>query len=466
MSPQNASAACVLLILTLFWFDRERKVRISPALWIPSLWLLINGSRQVSLWLDPRATTSAENLEGSPIDAAVFGILVLAALCILAWRRGRTGRILRANAPVLLFFAYCALSVLWSDSPFVAFKRWTKALGDLAVVLVVLTDLNPTVALRRVLAREAFILLPLSVLFIRYYPDIGRTYNHWTWEPAYGGVTLFKNMLGITCLIGGLGSVWSLITAFHERKGRDRLFHMGPHLFITLLAVYLFFTADSMTSFSCFMLGSTLIVLSNLKFIRRGRASLHLAIAILIVIPLIALFLPGANMVQSLGRDPSLTGRTTIWAAVISVVKNPLIGTGFESFWTGDRLPKIWRIINEPGIQEAHDGYLEVYLNLGWIGVTLLATLIVTGYRNVISSFRRDRKAGTIRLAFFVVGLIYSFTEAGFRMMSLVWIAFLLSIVTVPPSKLRKDRPAAGDEVARRPPAESGAACEDAIATI
>ena len=74
-----------------------------------------------------------------------------------------------------------------------------------------------------------------------------------------------------------------------------------------------------------------------------------------------------------MGRDSTLTGRTEIWTHVLWVAGNPLLGTGFESFWLGDRLANVWSIM--PGIQEAHNGYLEVYLNLGWIGVTLLAVI-------------------------------------------------------------------------------------------
>jgi len=466
MTPQIASAAYVALILALFWFDRDHKVRTSWALWIPTIWLLINGSRAVSEWFDPVHTGDAESLEGSPVDAAVFGILLLAALGVLVWRRRRTARFLRANAPLLLFFAYCAISILWSDYSFVAFKRWTKAIGDPAVVLVVLTDLNPTAALQRVLSRMAFILLPLSVLFIKYYPTIGRSYDQWSWQPIYGGVTMFKNLLGMTCLVAGLGSLWSFMVAWRERKGRDRLRHMGPHAIIIAMAIYLFLTADSMTSFACFVLAGSLIVLASLRRISRKPTTVHLLVAAVIALALCAVFLPEANLVQSLGRDPTLTGRTRIWAAVISVVRNPMLGAGFESFWTGDRLHKIWVLINEPGIQEAHDGYLEVYLNLGWIGVALLAVLIVSGYRNVITLFRRDRKAGTIRLAFFVAGLVFSITEAGFRMMSPVWIVFLLSTMAVPIGKRRKDRPVASDQSARRASTESGSAYEDALEAI
>ena len=466
MNPHIASIVYLVLILALFWFDRDPRVRISSALWIPTLWLLITGSRAVSMWFESGSVMPTENPEGSPLDAAVFGSLLLAALGVLVWRGRRTATFLRANAPILLFFGYCAISILWSDYSFVALKRWSKAIGDLAVVLVLMTEVNPTAALQRVLSRMAFILLPLSVLFIKYYPDIGRSYNYWTWVPQFGGVTLFKNLLGETCLIAGLGSVWSFMIAYRKRPGRDRLYHLGPHAIIIAMAIYLFLTADSMTSFSCFVFGGTLILLTNLRWISRKPAAIHLLVAATIMLALCAVFLPGSNLVESLGRDSTLTGRTAIWAAALSVVSHPLVGTGFESFWAGNRLLKIWNLINEPGIQEAHNGYLEIYLNLGWIGVTLLTLLILSGYRNVIALFRRDRKAVMIRLAFFVVGVIFSFTEAGFRMMSVSWIAFLLAILAVPASKQRKDRSVKSGESTRHATTESCVAYEDAIEAI
>jgi O-antigen ligase len=75
---------------------------------------------------------------------------------------------------------------------------------------------------------------------------------------------------------------------------------------------------------------------------------------------------------------------------------------------------------------------LEVFLNLGWAGVSLLGIVIVTGYRNVLCALRRDADEGRLRLAYFVAALVYSFTEAGFRMMDPVWIFFLLSAAKVP----------------------------------
>jgi O-antigen ligase len=144
-----------------------------------------------------------------------------------------------------------------------------------------------------------------------------------------------------------------------------------------------------------------------------------------------------------MGRNPTLTGRTEIWTTLLNFSGNPVFGTGFDSFWLGDRLRKIWAtgsLMN--GINEAHNGYIETYLNLGWIGVSLLAALIVTGYRNIIAAFRLDPSIARLKLAFFVVAVVYSFTEVGFRTTCTVWIAFLFAIMAVPkPPVFKRLRP-------------------------
>jgi O-antigen ligase len=145
-----------------------------------------------------------------------------------------------------------------------------------------------------------------------------------------------------------------------------------------------------------------------------------------------ALFLGiGGGALKMMGRNSTLTGRTDIWNIVIGLAGNPFLGTGFESFWLGDRLQAVWRDYGLH-IQEAHNGYLEVYLNLGWIGVALLALLMVTAYQNVMRALREKQETGSLMLAFLLAAVLYSFTEAGFRMMSPIWTAFLLVATSVP----------------------------------
>ena len=159
----------------------------------------------------------------------------------------------------------------------------------------------------------------------------------------------------------------------------------------------------------------------------------------------------------------TLTDRTDIWGLVLSMAGNPFFGAGFESFWLGDRLRKVWNTAY--GINQAHNGYLEVYLNLGWMGLLLLGVLLVRGYRNLVNVVCRNQDFGSLWIAYFTVAIVYNFTEAGFKMMFPVWIFLLLaivaatqgsitSVVTPPPAK--KTRP-----LARK----SDCACEISLET-
>src|SRR2546430_4114573 len=202
-----------LLVLALFWLNRDHKSRVSAALWIAVVWLWISASRPMSQWFGvaPVMQSPDQYLEGSPLDRLVSATLLAAGLTVLLARGGRTRTFLQMNGPLLAFFSYCVLSILWSDYPFVAFKRWTKALGNLVMVLIVLTETDRSAAVKRLLVRSGFLLVPLSVLLIKYYPDLGRGYTPWNWMPYYIGVAGDKNGLGVVCMVFGLGSLRRLV---------------------------------------------------------------------------------------------------------------------------------------------------------------------------------------------------------------------------------------------------------------
>ncbi len=449
-----ATIACIGAILWLFALDRGREMRTSPALWIPTVWMLINSSRSVSDWLH---RTTAEPLsmrysEGSPLDAVIFGALIVGGIVVLNFRTRRTGELLRQNLPVILFFVYCALSILWSDYPFIALKRWSKAAGDLVMVLVVLSDADPLSAIQRFFKRVTFILLPVSVLLILFYPGIGSAYDPDERVVMYVGVTTFKNLLGMTSMVCGLASLWSLMGAYQDRLMTRRGKHLLAHGLMVLTAVWLLVKCDSMTALSCFGLAAAVLVMAGQQWMLRKPSRIHLVIGSAIVLPLFALFID-SGLLHALGRKPNLTDRTSIWAAVLAMHTNPFVGAGFESFWLGNHLQRVWDL-SVHGIQEAHNGYLEVYINLGWIGELLLIAMIVAAYPRILMALRRMPHWGRLRLAFFVAGLIYSLTEAGFRMMNPVWIAFLLAIAG--PALVLERKPSA--QTALSPPTQKAAA--------
>jgi exopolysaccharide production protein ExoQ len=130
-----------------------------------------------------------------------------------------------------------------------------------------------------------------------------------------------------------------------------------------------------------------------------------------------------AKGVQMLGRDPSLTDRTEVWADALALVADPVFGAGFESFWLGERLDKLWaKWWWQPN--QAHNGYIEVYLNLGLLGIAILLGLIVSTFRKIRVDLLTDLHYGRLRLAFLFVVLAYNYTEATFKGVHLIWLVF------------------------------------------
>jgi len=190
---------------------------------------------------------------------------------------------------------------------------------------------------------------------------------------------------------------------------------------------WLLWVADSKTSLICFCCAGLLLVVTKGRFSSRP-AVLHVLTIGLTLTCFAVLFLGvGSAALGAVGRDSSLTGRTDIWRLVLRFAQNPFFGEGYETFWIGERLNAIWKFYY--GLNQCHNGYLEIYVNLGWVGVALLASVIITGYRRVMSALRMNREVGQLCLAYFFVAVVHNFTEASFKMMAPIWILLLISIM-------------------------------------
>jgi O-antigen ligase len=372
----------------------------------------------------------ASQSANSPMDATAFALLILAGLVVLWQRSKRTKALLKANWLVVIYFGFCLLSVLWSDFPVVAFKRWTKAIGDLVMVLIVFTEALPVRAFGRFLTRIGFVLVPASLLFIRYFGNLGRGYDP-DGRPMYTGVTTNKNVLGVITFVTALGSLWYLFSLFDAGRKRNHARQLLARGTLLGMSFALLIMAHSATSLACFMLGSAVMLITRLKWVSSSQRNVHAVVLSIVVFAGVVMLFGGQSVVvHALGRQTTLTGRTDIWAAVLPVVPNRVLGAGFESFWMGPRLNAVYsRLSDFMHVNEAHNGYIEVYLNLGIVGVGLLVMILVSAYRGAVAAIRFEPRFGGLMLAYIVTAALYSITEAGFRMLDPMWIFLLLAAV-------------------------------------
>lgn len=433
MMGQIAAVVCACFIVHLFRVEARENPDASPALWIPLAWMFLAGSRYVSSWLNLGSPVLVDSYdEGSPVDRAVFFVLLVAGLVILYRRRVPWVEILSNNKLLTLYLVFCLTSLVWSDAPFVGFKRWVKDLANPVMVLVILTDPQPLRSLTIVLRRLSYLMLPLSFLFVRYYPDLGRAY-HVDGSSMYTGIGSEKNALGAMCLVTGIYFAWqflldraNFLTWPWPRKGR--------YWVLVAMLAWLLHMADSQTSFATLIAVIAVLCASRLGLVQRRPERLVslLVVGALVLLVLDTVFDLKREVITLLGRRPDLTNRTDLWALLFDVADSPLLGAGFMSFWTGERMDTIWARLGAAGVLQAHSGYIEQYLNLGYVGLAFIALILLQGLLRARSLARSDPPFAHLRLCFVVTSIMYNYTEAAFFGVSNMWVLLLCGLIVVP----------------------------------
>ena len=436
MPPSLVLLAWFVLVLGLLIFDPGRERNTSIALWIPVSWIFFVGSRQPSVWLAwGQGSINSSNLadafeDGNPVDRFVWLSLIVVAFCVLIARSFDWGRFVSRNPALVLFVSFCLLSVAWSDFPLVSFKRWFRDLGNYLVVLIALSDSRPEAAVRTVFRRLCYLWIPLSIVVIKYFPELGKGYDVWTGEPEFMGVAASKNILGVICLVSTLFFFWDTMTRWPDRSQRRMKRIIVVNVVFLVMTLWLLNQASSATASVCLALGCLAIVATRTKFFRRRPGLLKALIPVGFFSYLIFAFALGMNgrIAEAVGRNATLTSRTVIWPLLLGMHTNPWIGVGYDSFWEGSRLPFIWSKVGAIG--EAHNGFLEVYLNIGLIGLFLLLAFFVSTYRKSLRDLTDRNGLAPFIAALWTMVPFYNVTEAAFRM-HLMWVTFLFAAIPV-----------------------------------
>lgn len=435
MNPSIAWLLCYAFIFYLFRRDFKRTHGVSNAIWIPLTWAFIAGSRSVSAWLNlgaPEGVSVAQAYQqGNPLDRNVMLVLYICGAFVLARRRLIWSEIVRTNLLIVFFFIYCLISILWADYPLVAFKRLIRFAVLITMILVVLSEDSPVDAFLALMRRCSYVLVSLSFLFVKYIPELGRYYNPHTWQVAYSGVGGNKNELGLLCVISALIFIWELLQRWNDKNKFFTSIDTWTYLFLLGITFYFLKLADSATSLMCTIIIAAILIGTNIPFFKKKpelMGTIVITVVVVLVLLQITFDIKGA-IIQALGRPPGLK-RSDLWEKLFSMASNPLLGAGYESFWTLDRLSFL-RASNFTATQ-AHNGYIDTYLNLGFIGVFFFITLLLSGYRRIIREMTVSIEFNRLKLAFIVIFALYNYTEAVFPRPGLFFFFLFLIIMEIP----------------------------------
>ena len=427
----------------LLRIERERNPEASGALWVPTSWLLLCGSKPLGKWFGSDAILASVGSEeaGSPYDRLVLSILIILALLILYRRKIEWSWILKDNFWLILLFLYLGYSILWSDFPFVSFKRWMRLCGAIPIAMVVLSERSPVKALESVFRRCAYVLIPFSLLLIKYFPNFGVGYSP-EGTKMWVGVASQKNSLGVICALSAFLIIWTFL---RERRAgaflkiRSQAFADGLVLAIAVFLLRGFRGAYPATAVGFLIVGiASLLLLYRMKNNVRHMATflvLMVAVGLLCLSFADSLVLTVTSVFQ---RNETFTGRSDIWRMVLGVAsRNPLLGVGYGGYWgLQDEM-----IRSTVGVTEAHSGYLDVYLEVGIVGIVLLLAFLLAHYRRALRELNHAYDWGLFGICLLIMTLIHNFTESNFlRTSSYFWHATVFVTIALSTPCLRKIR--------------------------
>jgi exopolysaccharide production protein ExoQ len=432
LPPTVALFLTVAFIVFLFRRDVRERGNVTGALWLPLIWMLLIGSRTPTQWLSLTGYVQGSPMEeGNPIDAVVYFMLIAAGFWVLIQRQVSLAEVFRNNGWLMAFLLYCFIAIAWSDFPFIAFKRWIKILGHPVMVLVLFTEPDPEAALARLIKRSAYVLVPISILFIKYYDALGRGFDQWTGVPFNRGITNDKNALGWVCMILGLFFLWHLLRVLKAEKGKARRNELLLTASFICMIWWLLSKAHSATSFMSLLIGGLTMVILGFRFVNKRLIGLYAVAALVVFMVAQLAFGIFEQVVNLTGHDATLAGRGELWRDLLALHTNPIFGVGFESFWLGDRL-RAMSATRWWNPTEAHNGYLEIYLDLGLIGLFMLAGLMIATFRKICLECLTDFEWARFRLGFLAAVVFFNWTEVSFRGLSPVWFAFYIIAMDYP----------------------------------
>src|SRR5271166_964326 len=374
--------------------------------------------------------TDLQTLERSTLAAEarpenrIFWPAVAAISVILAVQnRSRLGRLTWPPHIICLlaYLAFAGASVLWAFSPNSSFTRFVQeAMIVTSIVLPAMLAARTADMMRGLFLCFAFALM-LNVIFVLRGSSTIVMYGSTLVNIGYQGYFEGKNYLGECAAVAFLLSMHEMLYPGWRRA-------LG--IIVVVIAIFLVYLSDSKTA-----LGLALICpfLAGLTLIVRKITRFSPAI-ILLSIPLCFELLSSVSnfnferISYLLYGDSTLTGRTVIWDfANYEIGRSPLVGWGYRSFWLVPDSPSL----EAPGwikmMPNAHNGYVDTKLEMGYVGLALLVVFIIATLHAIGRVADRDPARARLVLSLALFIILYNFFESlWMRGCEFLWVVFVI----------------------------------------
>jgi exopolysaccharide production protein ExoQ len=388
-----------------------------------TFYMLSEGPLLLSLGGAPAAASGVEQADTSSVllFTPVYAVVLLQ---ILRWPR--TGwRVGTADWLLIGLVGFAVVSLVWSTAPPVTLRRTGAVIGT-SLFGVYLTQRYATEEWLQLLGWAlAFNVLANAFLWLTHSGTAG--------AEGFAGVYGNKNTLG---RMMSLATLVFLLVAWFRRS--------PAVLPLAALSLAMLLAAGSATALVALVTVVSIIPLFRM-LAKDARAGVVIAIVAVLVLGGSLLVgtpqLPG--LASLIGKDVTLSGRTDLWVALLGMIaRRPWLGYGFNAFWSEE----FGAGVSVEGWlpTQAHNGYIDLTLDLGLIGLLLFVIGLARGAGRAVRAYRdRSTPEGLWPLLYLCFLALYNISEStNMAPQSLFWALYVCALLTVAPRVARFRHPA------------------------
>jgi exopolysaccharide production protein ExoQ len=377
-----------------------------------------------------------EASSGNTLDRIIKLLMIVVSVQVIA-KRWALARKVAGNLNV----GFAAMMLLISLSAAWSIASETTILRSITLVTIVLVSFAIVLAgwqprrFQQLAVPPLMYILVASLVIGMFFPDrIIEVGDDLSLKGAWHGITFTKNQLGMTASLGTL----ICVNRWLAREGRTSWAIAGSAVASTCLLL-----SRSNTSLFATLLGVLFMVFVMRVPVIRQRFSTHVVIAIAAILLLYQLVIqnviPGAytllSPIMSLtGKDATLSARTIIWDIVKQHIQSaPYLGSGYGAYWPVNPTPSspsfVFTYVMYFYPSEAHNGYLDIVNDLGYVGLACLLVFLVVYIRQGLTLMRVDRNQATLYLALLFQQMVMNMSESEWFARDSVFTIIILAVI-------------------------------------
>lgn len=346
-------------------------------------------------------------IEGQSQNKIVYFLQVAFPFFCLAIALLYRGSDICLPAGTMIYPIFCLASTIWSVNPYDTFKEASLLLLYILAIAAICQILDIGVFCRIIVRVLAFLILS-SVVMAVVLPQYGTHQLDDALRDAHAG--LWRGVFGHKNQLGAAASTSVFIFLFFRRLISASV---GFQVMCIVAAIACLIFAQSVGSWVA--LGMLVVYYFLLRTAPVSRNLLLLIVFGVSALAFTVFSFYSADLVVIVGRDATFTGRADIWRIVLEAVwQKPLLGFGYYAGTADFMRPLLQGQLFSAAV-DPHNGYLDVTLGTGTVGLILLlcciASVIVTGIDRGKTSAGRERDLFWLLLAFPILSLLFSFFE-------------------------------------------------------